>query len=258
MQQVWRTADSRVRRLSTTLMQRMTVNSASEKVTLSGWHRRSMRTGMREQYAARPDIFRSAMSKFLLLFRRRLRTVDCGTVPGSLMVHTYYLCSRPVLTAHLYELSVHTTLVHRPWIHAMDTGSVYRPVLLIVRFLHTSFAINTFFLQHHSAFVSVSHLRYRWVLFDLWLYVVWVLGLTVIFVHNHSSKKPLQKHICLAARIFAVCFPVYITHTRLMALFPGLPGWASTRKVKPIWILLKQETVSGSGISWAMQVCISL
>jgi len=28
---------------------------------------------------------------------------------------------------------------------------------------------------------------------------------------------------------------------------------------KPIWILLKQETVSGSGISWAiMQVCISL
>jgi len=42
------------------------------------------------------------------------------------------------------------------------------------------------------------------------------------------------------------------THTRLMALFPGLPGWASTRKVKPIWILLKQETVSGSGISWAI------
>jgi len=27
---------------------------------------------------------------------------------------------------------------------------------------------------------------------------------------------------------------------------------ASTRKVKPIWILLKQETVSGSGISWAI------
>ena len=41
------------------------------------------------------------------------------------------------------------------------------------------------------------------------------------------------------------------THTRLAALFPWLCGWASTRKVKPIWILLKQETVSGSGISWA-------
>jgi len=42
------------------------------------------------------------------------------------------------------------------------------------------------------------------------------------------------------------------THTRLTALFPGLPGRAGTRKVKPIWILLKQETVSGSGISWAI------
>jgi len=44
------------------------------------------------------------------------------------------------------------------------------------------------------------------------------------------------------------------THTRLTALFPGLPKWASTgtRKVKPIWILLEQETVSGSDISWAI------
>ena len=41
------------------------------------------------------------------------------------------------------------------------------------------------------------------------------------------------------------------THTRLTALFPGLPGWAGTRKVKPIWILLEQEIVSGGGISWA-------
>ena len=47
-------------------------------------------------------------------------------------------------------------------------------------------------------------------------------------------------------------FGLHNTHTRLTALFPGLPGWSGTRKVKPIWILLKQETVSGSGISWAM------
>jgi len=37
-----------------------------------------------------------------------------------------------------------------------------------------------------------------------------------------------------------------------MALCLGLSGWAGTRKVKPIWILLKQETVSGSGIRWAI------
>ena len=42
------------------------------------------------------------------------------------------------------------------------------------------------------------------------------------------------------------------THTGLTALCPGLHGWAGTRKVKTIWILLKQETVSGSGISWAI------
>jgi len=42
------------------------------------------------------------------------------------------------------------------------------------------------------------------------------------------------------------------THTHLTALCPGLPGCAGTRKATPIWILLKQETVSGSGISWAI------
>jgi len=42
------------------------------------------------------------------------------------------------------------------------------------------------------------------------------------------------------------------THSHLTALFPGLPRWAGARKVKPIWILLKQEIVSGSGFSWAI------
>ena len=54
------------------------------------------------------------------------------------------------------------------------------------------------------------------------------------------------------SQFLAVSLQVTHTHTRLMALFPGVPGWASTRKVKPIWILLEQETVSGSGISWAI------
>jgi len=42
------------------------------------------------------------------------------------------------------------------------------------------------------------------------------------------------------------------THTRITALCPGVPGWAGTRKVIPTRILLKQETVSGSGISRAI------
>ena len=42
------------------------------------------------------------------------------------------------------------------------------------------------------------------------------------------------------------------THTRLTTLCPGLSRRAGTRKVEPIWILLEQETVSGSGIYWAI------
>jgi len=43
-----------------------------------------------------------------------------------------------------------------------------------------------------------------------------------------------------------------------MALCPELPASAGIRKVKPIKMLLKQETVSGSGISWAACKSLSL
>ena len=61
--------------------------------------------------------------------------------------------------------------------------------------------------------------------------------------HNNTFNVPLT-------RIYWVELHTH-THTRLTAFFPGLPRWAGTKKVKPIWILLKQETVSGSSISWA-------
>ena len=49
------------------------------------------------------------------------------------------------------------------------------------------------------------------------------------------------------------------THTRLMALCPGLPGEPVPERRNQSGFLLKQETVSGSGISWAIcQVCTSL
>ena len=58
--------------------------------------------------------------------------------------------------------------------------------------------------------------------------------------HTHTHARALQWQTS--------CCRTH-THTRLTAPCPGLPGWAGTRKVKLIWILLKQETVSGSGIS---------
>jgi len=37
-----------------------------------------------------------------------------------------------------------------------------------------------------------------------------------------------------------------------MVLCQGLLSRASTRKIKPIWILMEQEALSASGISWAI------
>jgi len=67
-----------------------------------------------------------------------------------------------------------------------------------------------------------------------------------------SQWQPHQDQVWTASSASYVSWQQQHTHTRLTALCPGLPRWAGTRKVKPIWILLKQETVSGSGISWAI------
>ena len=84
------------------------------------------------------------------------------------------------------------------------------------------------------------------------------LNLSLLLKHLPTARH-LLKTVCFGLLMFTViCLLLLITgqlhttHTRLTALFPGLPGWAGTRKVKPIWILLKQEAVCGSGISWAV------
>ena len=61
-------------------------------------------------------------------------------------------------------------------------------------------------------------------------------------VHRQSADAPPES---------GSTAPEQHTHTCLTTLCPGLPRWVSARKVKAIWILLKQETVSGNGISWA-------
>jgi len=49
----------------------------------------------------------------------------------------------------------------------------------------------------------------------------------------------------------STCFSIY-NNTHLMALCPGYPGVPVPERLKPVRILLKQETVGGSGISWAI------
>ena len=79
------------------------------------------------------------------------------------------------------------------------------------------------------------------------------------YTHTHDTTKYVSSIDSVLdvwnAQNISVCsrqLLLLLHYTRLMALFPGLPGSAGTRKVKPIWILLEQETVSGSGISWAV------
>jgi len=83
-----------------------------------------------------------------------------------------------------------------------------------------------------------------------------------VFKICNSCPVALYNIICSHFWITGVCCNIFITHNELMkikrfknhvhththltVLFPGLPGSAGTRKVKLIWILLKQETVSCS------------
>jgi len=78
--------------------------------------------------------------------------------------------------------------------------------------------------------------------------------------HEHSSWSNLSSCICQTQNSIRIKPQIFDrththTHTHLTALFPGLPRWAGTRKVTPIWIFVKQETVSGNGISWAVCKC---
>ena len=75
---------------------------------------------------------------------------------------------------------------------------------------------------------------------------------------SHNSIISSISCLSITQNGFTFLVPDYLgcprkhTHIRLTALCPGLPEWAGTRKVKAILILLKQETVSGSAISWAV------
>ena len=71
------------------------------------------------------------------------------------------------------------------------------------------------------------------------------------FWYNKQAHFQLQKHSRTS------CLKTSNTQTRLTAHFPGLPRWARTRKVKPIWILLKRQWVALASAG-NMQVCTSL
>jgi len=63
------------------------------------------------------------------------------------------------------------------------------------------------------------------------------------FENVNQNESKLKKSSSIMVN-FMHCV-VYNNNTRLTALCLGLPWWAGTRKVKPVWILLKQERNNG-------------
>ena len=80
-----------------------------------------------------------------------------------------------------------------------------------------------------------------------------LLLLSLLLLFNFSRRQLRQKYYrsYVHSKILSPKWHTH-THTRLTALYQGLPTWAGTRKVKPVGIFLKQETLTGSGISWAI------
>ena len=71
-----------------------------------------------------------------------------------------------------------------------------------------------------------------------------------------------SRHLGHFSYIFVQMTIVFQKHTHTHPFngpFSGTTRVSRNQKGKPIWILLEQETVSSSGISWAkMQICNSL
>ena len=85
-----------------------------------------------------------------------------------------------------------------------------------------------------------------------------VLGPTLLALASYVRCKLTLPAFAAACRPAApcCCYVVHPTHTHTHTPFNG-PLSGTTRvsryqKGKPMWILLKQETVSGSGIRWAI------
>ena len=79
--------------------------------------------------------------------------------------------------------------------------------------------------------VRTKYLSSYWKHFYLW--ASWQCAHWNCLLIRHSEKWLISR---------------YHTHARLTALCPGLRGWAGTRKVKPIWILLKRVAVASAGL----------
>jgi len=124
-------------------------------------------------------------------------------------------------------------LQNRSWIYTVYVCMYGMKVKLLVGHMHKKLP---------PVFSIMCSQNWRWILEN----PNWSHGLTAVV-----DKIETIKWLCWYWNWFAAETHTH-THTHLTALFLELPRWAGTRKGKPIGILKKYETVSGSGISRAM------
>jgi len=87
--------------------------------------------------------------------------------------------------------------------------------------------------------------------------------IVLVWPNSNNSDSPLlntdptankmQPCTCSRSSVYFRTYSAQAKYTHpFYGPFSGTSQVSQYRKVKPIWILLKQETVSGSGISWAV------
>ena len=74
---------------------------------------------------------------------------------------------------------------------------------------------------------------------------------TIYWAATHKQLQSL-KWTTMTSTAKHASIDLLLDHTHTHGPLSGTTQVTGTRKVKPIWILLEQETVGGSGVSWAI------
>jgi len=86
-----------------------------------------------------------------------------------------------------------------------------------------------------------------------------ILDLACSFTFNSSAFTFCNNAVTIAIIVIQYLSSYHFNHTaktdrhtRLTASYPGTSEWAGTRKIKPFWILMMQQMMGDSGISWTI------
>jgi len=105
------------------------------------------------------------------------------------------------------------------------------------------FCRQTFVIQCNLRFFHKVMKRHLWGVMENLITALREIYCEVWWWKNLENQSAIGKRKAKSRVASYFLDTVYIhTDSRLMASFPGQPGYAGTREVRPVWILMKQET----------------